>query len=91
MHGIQYSTEELESLGGAPKAAATSAFDALKDEPEVIEDLGEAQVIPDDVIGTIERAIDAGTLPDYLAYAVENAAPQHIVNHIEAVIKEQSA
>lgn len=33
MHGIQYSTEELESLGGAPKAAPSPAFAALQDEP----------------------------------------------------------
>ena len=37
MHGIQYSTEELESLGGAPKAAPTGAFAALQDEPEPVD------------------------------------------------------
>lgn len=37
MHGIQYSTEELESLGGTPKAAASSAFDALKDPEPMVE------------------------------------------------------
>lgn len=90
MHGIQYSTEELESLGGAPKAATSSAFAALQDEPEpeVIEDLGESPEIPQHVRDAVAAIADAEALTAYLAHITEQGAPAHIIEWVNAQNKE---
>ena len=88
MHGIQYSTEELESLGGAPKAAATGAFAALQDEPEVIEDLGEATEIPQQVRDTVAGIPTREETLSYHDYLKAEGAPVFVLNYV-AIQAEQ--
>ncbi|NKG22238.1 hypothetical protein [Paeniglutamicibacter terrestris] len=40
--------------------------------------------IPAEVLATIAKAMEAGTLADYLEYANTNNAPAHIIEHIQA-------
>lgn len=92
LHGIQYSTEELQSLGEVKQQAAPSAVDRLKatatPEPGGIEGLGEVVVdepteIPADVIANTEKAKADGNLPAYLDYLIEREAPAHIINYVK--------
>lgn len=46
--------------------------------------------IPADVLANVAKAIEAGTLADYLEYATTNNAPAHIVEHIKQALKEQA-
>lgn len=46
--------------------------------------------VPADVHANVAKAIEAGTLADYLEYATTNNAPAHIVEHIQNAIKEQA-
>lgn len=46
--------------------------------------------VPADVLANVAKAIEAGTLPDYLEYATTNNAPAHILEHIKHAIKENN-
>jgi len=85
LHGIQYSTEELQSLGERPEPASGSAADRLKAASQT----AEAEVvtepvtsIPDDVKANTERALTEGTIDQYIAWLIENEAPEHIIDYV---------
>lgn len=44
--------------------------------------------IPADVLANIAKATADGNLPNYLDYATAQGAPKHIIDHIQASIKE---
>jgi hypothetical protein len=86
LHGIQHSTEELQSLGERPEAPqGGSVADRLKAASQT----AEAEVvtepvtsIPDDVKANTERALTEGTIDQYIAWLIENEAPEHILNYV---------
>lgn len=85
LHGIQHSTEELQSLGEVSRPAQpASVADRLKAasqpaEAEVVED---AATVPADVIANTEKALGEGTIDQYLAWLFENNAPQNITDYV---------
>jgi hypothetical protein len=84
LHGIQHSTEELQSLGEVSRPAQpASVADRLKaaSEPEV--EVVEEVEIPDDVKANTQKAITNGTTADYLAWLREQNAPEFIVAWVE--------
>ena len=85
LHGIQYSTEELQFLGERPEPAGGSAADRLKAasqtaEAEVVTE--PVTTIPDDVKANTERALTEGTIVQYIAWLTENNAPAHILQYV---------
>lgn len=86
LHGIQHSTEELQSLGdlGERPAAPVSVAERLKAaqaEPETVE-LVEDEPIPAEVIANTQKAITNGTAADYIAWLTEQGAPQFIIDYV---------
>jgi len=85
LHGIQYSTEELQSLGERPEPASGSAAERLKAASQVIdaEPANEpVNTIPDEVKANTEKALAEGTIDGYFAWLAENDAPAHILNYV---------
>lgn len=96
LHGIQHSTEELQSLGERPEPQQpTSVADRLKAasvvDAEVEPPLPDAPApdltIPADVKASTERARAEGKTADYLTWLTEQGAPAHILEYV----REQTA
>lgn len=90
LHGIQHSTEELQSLGEVSKPApAASAVDRLKaaaqPAPEADVVTGEVQgpEIPEDVLAATAKAKADGNLYEYEAWLIEQGAPESIINYVK--------
>lgn len=90
LHGIQHSTEELQSLGEvsrpAPQApvsvadrlkAATAETVTAEVEPD------EEPPIPDEVIAQTQRALAEGKRDEYLAWLTEQGAPAEILDYVK--------
>lgn len=89
LHGIQHSTEELQSLGEVSRPAQpASVTDRLKavSEPEVVL-IEEEQTIPDKVRADTAAAIAADNVADYLDYLAANNAPGHITDWVKEQTK----
>jgi len=87
LHGIQHSTEELQSLGERTEPTGGSATDRLKaaSQPAEAEVVTEpVTTIPDDVKANTERALTEGTIDQYIAWLAENEAPEHIIEYVAA-------
>lgn len=91
LHGIQHSTEELQSLGEVSRPAqqapasvadrlkaATAETVAVEVEPD------ETPVIPDEVISQTQRALAEGRLGEYLEYLTNAGAPTPILDYVKA-------
>lgn len=92
LHGIQHSTEELQSLGeqAEPKQQGGSVAERLKAATQVIdaEPVDEqADEVPAKVRADTAKAIAEGTVEQYLAYLDGNGAPEHITNWVKEQAK----
>lgn len=93
LHGIQHSTEELESSPQrvTPTRPQSSAA-ALLDEGEVADDApGEFDnPIPTDVEATATKALADGNLTEYRDYLVGQGAPDFIIQYVNSKIEESN-
>jgi hypothetical protein len=91
LHGIQNSTEELQSLGEVSRPAQPATVtERLKaaSEPEVVLVDEAPSTIPADVVANTEKAITEGTVAEYLAWLTENQAPEYITDYVKTQTKE---
>jgi len=88
LHGIQHSTEELQSLGEVSRPAVVTVTERLKaaSEPEVVL-VEEEPTISDKVRADTAAAIAADNVADYLDYLAANNAPQHITDYVKEQTK----
>ena len=89
LHGIQHSTEELQSLGEVtPAAPKASGINILREQAGPVTDLDPedepAPTIPPQVIAETQRALAEGKRDEYAAYLTEQGAPEHILEYVKA-------
>jgi len=99
LYGVNYTPDELGDLGErpAPQQAPASVTDRLKAataEPEAVVE-SEATASPaahvsDEVVLATIKAINEGSVDEYLAWLAEKNAPQFVIDYVINQSKEQN-